>query len=84
MMDESATLAADKSLVVVEGGLHDLLANKLGLVTTAMIEWIQRRQQSGYSGATVTERDDMDTCGPDGGAQREGEIEPTCFGGSGV
>eukprot|EP01034_Spumella_vulgaris_P044153 gene44153-54883_t len=43
LMSQSQTAPGDKTFIEVEGGLHDLLANKLGQVTTASIDWVLTR-----------------------------------------
>lgn len=48
LINDSATPAEDKALVHVEGGLHDLLVNKLGLLTDKILEWIAERQEKGW------------------------------------
>ncbi len=42
-MSQSLTAPGDKSFVEVPGGLHDLLANKLGQVTTLCVDWVLDR-----------------------------------------
>ena len=41
LFEMSLTAEVNKSIVLVEGGLHDLLSNNFTLVTAKSIEWIQ-------------------------------------------
>lgn len=41
LLEMSLTAKVNKSIVLVEGGLHDLLSNNFTLVTAKSIEWIQ-------------------------------------------
>jgi hypothetical protein len=41
LLEKSLTPDVHKSIVMVEGGLHDLLSNSFSLVTEKSIDWIQ-------------------------------------------
>jgi hypothetical protein len=43
LMEQSQTRDGDKSLLEIEGGLHDLLTNKLTYVVDTIVEWVRRR-----------------------------------------
>jgi hypothetical protein len=42
-MKESQTEGSDKKLILIEGGMHDLLTNEMTFVVEKTIEWVEAR-----------------------------------------
>jgi hypothetical protein len=42
-MKESQTEGSDKKLILIEGGMHDLLTNEMTFTVEKTIEWVEAR-----------------------------------------
>ena len=74
LIKDSLTLPAHKSIVMVEGGLHDLLSNNFTSITDKSIEWIMSQLKMGYQGHTDDIRVKSDTL-----EESKGPIERDLF-----